>query len=291
VKNKYRKGYCNISAIVIYLIYMIPKKTIIAFYFILLSSCSVIGQIQIPGAHTNLESLWIRTSERRVVYRPVEYIIPEYPSILTTPYLNELQKENMMTIRNNINTSMSRFTYKRVPIGRIYFSYYEQFSFHIMLSNLNHEIDKITLRECYMIINDDNIVNILELPIENISQHYTWYTHDRTTIWGLNTGRGSGLLRIKDPIQIVIEKRENEYMDEIRFNFTNIPINYMEHTELKIIFELELYINGEINIIEHMTIYKRIFEEYIHDRSNNTFVSIAERIWNEISKEEWLKYL
>ncbi len=254
----------------------------------ILLSCSIIGKIPIPGTHTTLESLWIKSIERRVVYKPIMGEKSEYPEILAVPYIYKIYEDNIFDIKNYMTTSRD-YTYKRVPIGHVYFSYSKPFGFHIVVNNLNNEIEKILLTQCFLIKENNEIISLLELQRENISQFFEWWPNDGNGT--LRTSRGSGLLRFYDPIEIVIEKRESEYMDNIRFNFNNIPINWEIDTAVSIKYELEIYSAEGIKTREYQINYTRIFEEYIHERSNNKYTSEHEKIWNEINMDRWNRYL
>ena len=240
---------------------MFFKISVILLLCLLNISCTIIGKIPIPGAHVNLESLWIKMIERRVVYRSVEYSIPEFRVI--APYVSEIYEDNTFFIINRIHTSR-KYSYKRVPIGKIYFNYSEPFSFHIQIRDLNGNIEKIILRQCFMITENNEIRNFMTL-----SQYADWYEPVKT--------------------DLIIEK--DKITDAIYLNFHNIPINYQNEKEIIIVYEFDVFLFNEMKTIRHEIKYMRLFEEYIHNRGKEIFIPENDRIWQEINEKEWGKYL
>ena len=240
---------------------MFYKKSLLILFCLLNISCAIIGRIPIPGAHINLESLWVKMSERRVVYRPIEYSIPEFKVI--SPYINELSEDNIFFLINSINTSR-KYSYKRVPTGKIYFSYSEPFSFHIKISGLNENIENIILKQCFMIMENNEIKDFMTL-----SQYADWYEPNKT--------------------DLILDR--SRMTDVIYLNFHNIPINYRSDQKITIVYEFDVYIFEDVKTIKHEIKYIRLFEEYIHDRDNNSFIPENNRIWHEIHENEWNKYL
>ena len=260
-------------------------KSLLVLFCIIISSCSIIGKIPIPGAHITLESLWINIIERRVVYIPIESKIPEYPLIHIVPYINEILEENIMNIKSYIRTSFE-YSYKRVPIGKIYLSYSDPFYFNIILSSLNQEIEKIVLKKCILVNGTNEVVNLLELPVENLGYNFSWWLNDGSSPYGM----GSGIRRFNNKFEIIIEKRDDEYVDNITLFFNRLPINYEFDIELSITYELEIYFYEAVSIVEYEIQFLRKFEEYIPP-SDGSYPSPSKRFWYEINIDEWNKYL
>jgi hypothetical protein len=240
---------------------MFYKKCLLILFCLSNVSCAIIGRIPIPGAHITLESLWIRMTERRVVYRPIEYSIPPKLKDIE-PYISEISEDGIFFLINSIITS-SEYSYKRAPIGKIYFNYSEPFSFHIKLSSLNQDIEKIILKQCFMITEKNEIKDFMTL-----SRYADSY----------------------EPIKTEIIKDESKMTDVIYLNFHSIPINYKSDKEITIIYEFDIYFFEEMKTIKHEIKYIRLFEEYIHDRGNNNYILGDDRIWHEIHENEWDKY-
>ena len=242
---------------------------------------SCVSKIAIPGMHITLESLWMKKIERRIIYRPINYKIPKDSLAILVPYIDELVEENLISTKNYIRTS-TQYSYKRVPVGKIYFNYSNPFGFHIIIYNLNQEIEKVLLKQLILNTNTETI-NLLELPEENLSFTYSWWLKDGSSSYG----KGIGLKKFTENFEITIEKRENEYVDNIYLNFNYLPINYEIEPELSVFYELGIYFNnGEEKIIKHEIRYERVVEEYLHRDE-----PLSEQIWHEILFNEWKKYL
>jgi hypothetical protein len=151
------------------------------------------------------------------------------------------------------------------------------------MNELNKKVDKIILKQCAIKNINKEIRNILEMPIDAIDVRFSWRSNDGHRGWGQD------YKEFNNTMEIVLEKRENEYINGIYLYFYDIPINYEIDSELLITYEFEFYFNEEKNIVRHEIQYIRKIEEikmyhFIRNRK-------PDEEWHEISMEEWKKYL
>jgi hypothetical protein len=245
------------------------KRDILSVFFImLLSSCSMADKIPIaPLTHIPLSALWMQIIDRRINY---------------VPNVSEVYKENMVNIKNEIYCSVNA-AFTKASGAIIYGNYSSPFSFQIIMNKLNKKTDKIVLKQCTIKITNEEIRNILEIPMEDISIEFSWRSNDGHRGWGQDY-KG-----FNNTMEIAVEKKPNEYIDGVYLYFHDIPINYETDSELLIIYEFEFYFNEEKNIVRHEIQYIRKIEEakmyhFIRNRK-------PDEEWHEISMEEWKKHL
>jgi len=246
---------------------MIIKRLIIMGFCSILLACSGIESIVIPGTYSTLGSFWIKKIVRRVKF---------------VPNINNIVEENLININNRISTS-SRFSFTRAPRSIYYYHYHEPFGFHIFVNNINKETDKIIIKQCYILMANNEIINLLEIPDINRSYSFNWWLNDNSR------KRGGGIRVFNDQMLINLERNEREFMDDINISFTNLPINY-EFNNFVIIYEIELFINGNTkNIVKEIQFIRRI-EEMSNVEDRNRLYNYEED-WLEINLEEWKRYL
>jgi hypothetical protein len=241
---------------------------IIMFCF-LVFSCSTADEIPIaPATHIPLSALWTQVIDRRINYLSSS---------------NEIIEENILNISNILRYSVNA-SFTKAPKATVYENYSAPFSFQMKISELNGTIEKIKLEQCLIENSNNEIKNILEIPLENISINFSWRSNDGHRSWFPDERE------FNDTMIIEIEKKDDEYISGIYFHFKDIPINYENDALLSIVYKFLLYTHeNEIIEIKHKIQYTRRIEELkMFYFIRNLFPNDQ---WREISIEEWKKYL
>jgi hypothetical protein len=233
-------------------------------------SCTVADKIPIPATHIPLSALWSQIIDRRINYFSEE---------------NRINETDVFTIENNIKYSVN-CTFTKAPKAIIYENYSNPFSLQMIIKSLNKNIDKIIFKKCDLECTNEVYKNILLTPLENKNYGFSWKSNDGLSGWGIDNKI------FNENMEINIEKKENEYIYGIYIYFSNIPINYEIDNEIYLNCILEVQFNNGLNkTIEYKVKYVRKIEEmkmYSPLRNNNPK---EDDTWNEISLDEWKKYI
>jgi hypothetical protein len=217
--------------------------------------------------HIPISALWSKFIDRKVNY------------VANT---NTIIENEMVNIEHDINCSVNPI-FTKAPKAIIYENYCDPFSLQMKIKLLDKDINKIVIKKCYINKKNGEIMNILEMPIENINISFSIWTNDRHSAWGRD------YKQFDNSMNIILEKRENEYVDKIYINFNDIPIMYKLDINISIIYEIEIYKGNEKNIFNNEISYIRKIEELnMYSPIRN---SKKEDNWHEISIEEWEKGL
>jgi len=217
--------------------------------------------------HVPISALWSQIIDRKV----------NYVANTSTIIENE-----MVNIEHNINCSVNSI-FTKAPKAIIYENYCDPFSLQMKIKLLDKDINKIVIKKCYINKKNGEIMNILDIPIENINISFFIWANDRHSGWGRD------YKQFDNTMNIILEKKENEYIDKIYIYFDGIPIMYKLENNISIIYEIEIYKGNEKIVVNNEISYIRKIEElkmYSPIRNNK-----SEDNWHEISMEEWEKGL
>jgi len=227
-------------------------------------SCSV-GIHNIP-----IYVIWTQFIDRWVYYVSEENII---------------NPENLFEIENTINTS-GYSIYTKAPWAVIYENYSNPYSFSIEINSLRKDIKKIKFKQCKLEFSNIENIELLNIQSENIGYGYSWRSNDGHSAHGT----GIPMLKFENDVEIIIEKREEEYMDWIIIKFDDITIDYETNNLINFYCIIEVYFdNNYFKTIEYKIEYVRRIEELkLYSPLRNINPKDTE---HEISIEEWKKYM
>ena len=219
----------------------------------LFSSCFNPDKTPIPFTHLPLSALWTKYIDRNVLYGKGFY---------------EFNYENLINIRTRIYPGHA--TFNSETKGIVYQNYSTPFTLQIIPENIDKNIIKFEIIKCDIINKNEQIKNILDLSIENKVYFPSWISHDR------HRSRTGNNKYLTDKNEIIVEKAENEYIENYYIHFNNIPINYEIDFEIILYYEIDIYFENEIKTYIFENNYNRIIEE-------QTKVG-----WKEITLEEYI---
>jgi hypothetical protein len=220
--------------------------------------------------HVPLNVIWTQ-----FIDRSVDYVSEE----------NILNHENLFEIENNLYTSLY-CTYTKAPWAVIYGNYSNPYSFGINIKSLRKDIKKIKLKQCKLEFSNNENIELLNIQSENIGYAYSWRSNDG------HSAHGTGIpyLKFDNDVEIIIEKREDEYMDWIVIRFDDITIDYEANNLINFYCIIEIYFdNNNFKMIEYKIEYvRRIKELKLYSFLRNINPKDTE---HEITIEEWKKYM
>jgi hypothetical protein len=217
--------------------------------------------------HIPISAIWSQTIDRRINY---------------VENTNTITEDGMVNIELDLRCSVNAI-FTKAPKAIIYENYFEPFSLQMKVNLLDRDVDKIVLKECFMNTVHGEFRNILEVPIENIDVRFTVRSNDGKRGWGRD------YKQFDKPIEILLDKKENEFIERIYVYISDIPIMYESDTDISIIYEIEIHKGNEIIAVNNEISYIRKIEEMkmYHPFRNR----VEEDDWHEISMEEWKKGL
>jgi hypothetical protein len=213
--------------------------------------------------HIPIWAIWTQAIDRRVNY------------VANT---NTTKENSMVNIELDLSHSVKAI-FTKAPKEVIYENFFEPFSLQMIIILLDRDIDKIVLKKYYINTLNGEFRNILEVPIENINISF-WVSSDDG-----HRGWERDYKQFNKPIEILLDKRENEFISRTYIFFRDIPIMYESDTNISIIYEVEIHKGNEITIMNNEIAYIRKIEEakVYHPFRN----SKDESDWQEITMEEW----
>jgi hypothetical protein len=233
--------------------------------FSLFLSCSDLDKIPIaPFTHIPLSALWTKTIDRRILYGIG---------------FNESNYENLVNIRTRIYHGHA--TFNEETKGIVYENYSNPFTLQIILENIDKNILKFKITKCHIKNQNGELRSILEIIPENKVVGSWWVSNYDEYI-----GRSSDYLNFSDNNEIIIERTEDEYVDEYLIHFQEIPINYEIDDEIILYYEISIYFLDDVVTYIFENQYKRIIEEQIlyPPLQGNKVID-----WYEITLDEYKK--
>ena len=228
--------------------------------------CLIFGSCSVPEKDTPMFFLWARfyakdRVERRVLYdtEKPEYEIPEFV----------IFKNRLISQYPELNPVSAR---------KYYVNYSAPFEFYINISILDRNIKEIKFINCTLTL-QDNEYNMFDTINKNIflSEFIDWYNITRFTA---GQYRGDFFNENK----FIVNNNDEYYYHGFSLGFRELYFDYNLNENIKINYNViitDIFNNNFSYSFEYL--FNRKFEE------NNS--TKHEVIWNEISYEEWKKYL
>jgi hypothetical protein len=232
------------------------KLFILGIFTALFLSCGIADKIPVaPFTHIPLAALWTTYYDRKIEYNTES-------DLLNIP--KNIKVGSVLDTNNTENIEFNRISFKTEYVNRL-----PPIDLCLNIDLSNRNIKEIVFKDIKLIADETH--NLLELPKENkiVSEYSSSYD-----------GMSFSGYRYKKEFdnRLIIENDNINYIHGFTVRIVNIPFEYENNEEIKIVYEIIIEIKSETKYYIIEKTYKRKFLE--NDNSDS-------RKWNEITYEEW----